>query len=138
MESGKGKDPCHATGWQRAIRRAPESNMYVCDHQCDVDIAFPQSLPNECLDVTFSDEDSIELLLPRPSGPGVFSYALVAHLVYAHNEFVDKCSEIVKRPSDYEWRHVHQWYGCTITIRLLCMRTGGSKLYVSRIFSHLI
>ena len=125
MESCKGKDLC--TWYKYKL-----TNYYLKHYTGFL------KLPNECLDVTFSDEDSIELLLPRPSGPGVFSYALVAHLVYAHNEFVDKCSEIVKRPSDYEWRHVHQWYGCTITIRLLCMRTGGSKLYVSRIFSHLI
>ena len=102
MESCKGKDLCT---W---YKYKSHYNYYLKHNYTGF-----LKLPNECLDVTFSDEDSVEYLLPQPSGPGVFSYALVAHLVYAHNEFVDKCSEIVKRPSDYEWRNEHQWYGYT-------------------------
>ena len=62
-------------------------------------------LPKDSLAVAFSDKESVELLLPRPSGLGIYSYALVAHLVYAHNEFIDLCSEIVVKRG----RHNFQW-----------------------------
>ena len=62
-------------------------------------------LPKECLEVTFSDDDSIKLLISRPSGQGIYIYALVAHLIYTHNEFVIKCSELdAGGASDIIWK----------------------------------
>ena len=66
-------------------------------------------LPKECLTETFADEGCVELLLPRPCGLGIYCYALVAHLVYTHNEFIDLCSEIVVTNTSSQWRHTHHW-----------------------------
>ena len=66
-------------------------------------------MPEECLEKSFSDTDSVEFLLSRPSGPGICSYALIAHLVYAHNEFVDMCINLMKGSVVGGWRQTHKW-----------------------------
>ena len=82
--------------------------IYRCYKSFDLPKGFLK-LPEKCLEVTFSDEESIELLLPRPSGLGIYSYALVAHLVYTHNEFIDMCSEIVAK----QGANGSEWWGQT-------------------------
>ena len=66
-------------------------------------------VPKECLEVTFSDDDSAELLISRPCGQGIYVYSLIAHLIYAHNEFVAKYSETVAGETSDNRSHARNW-----------------------------
>ena len=49
------------------------------------------------LDTAFSDEESLEVIVPRPDGPGKCTYSLVDYLVRVHNDFIAVCMATVKQ-----------------------------------------
>ena len=62
----------------------------------------------DSVDTMFSDEESLEVIVPRPDGPGKCTYSLVEYLVQVHNEFIETCMATVKQRYWYQngVRHV--------------------------------
>ena len=53
----------------------------------------------------FSDEESLEVIVPRPDGPGKCTNNLVKYLVDVHNEFIETCMATVKQRYMYWYQN---------------------------------
>ena len=50
----------------------------------------------------FSDDESLEVIVPRPEGAGKCTNSVVNYLVNVHNEFIKTCMATVKQRYWYQ------------------------------------
>ena len=54
-------------------------------------------VPQDCLGVTLSEELKLEWLIPTLTGPGMVTVAMLDLLVGAHNDFIEKSQNMLKK-----------------------------------------
>ena len=54
-------------------------------------------VPQDCFDMTMSEELKLEWLIPTFTGTGVVTVAMLDMLVEAHNDFIEMSQAIVKK-----------------------------------------
>ena len=54
-------------------------------------------VPGDSTRTVFSDDESLEVIVPRADGPGKCTNSLVKYLVNVHNEFIKTCMATVKQ-----------------------------------------
>ena len=60
-------------------------------------------VPNEYLSVSWDEKSLLSYLIPTLTGPGVCTVALLHLLVTAHNGFVEKCQNELKKKQKKKW-----------------------------------
>ena len=70
----------------------------------------------------FSDEESLEVIVPRDDGPGKCTNSLVKFLVDVHNAFIEKCMATVKQRYWYQNGIPCVFMNIFVSDCLLCFR----------------
>ena len=70
----------------------------VCICTCIVPASLAQmQVPQDCFDVTMSEELKLEWLIPTFTGRGVVTLAMLDMLVRAHNDFIEMSQAVVTK-----------------------------------------